>query len=110
MEIMSLKVENFRAQIDHGITLVGFFEPECHSCQEQLPIIEELAQELRHEASFFKVNIQQEKEITNEYGITSAPTFMLFKDGYQVETLAGVQSKEKLRQTILRYAAMGDTC
>ncbi|MCM3626175.1 thioredoxin family protein [Paenibacillus glycanilyticus] len=110
MDIISLTTENFRSQIDHGITLVEFVEPGCDSCREQLLITAELTHELRHEAAFFKVNIEQEKEIANEYGIISVPTIMLFKDGYQVETLIGIQSKEKLRQTILRYAAMGDTC
>jgi thioredoxin 1 len=35
---------------------------------------------------------------------------MLFKDGYQVETLVGQQSKEVLLQNINRYATMGDSC
>lgn len=110
MEIISLTKENFRGQIDHGITFVDFFDPECAASREQLLITEELAQELRHEATVVKVNIQQEKEISNEYGVISAPTLMLFKDGYQLETLVGLQSKEELRQIILRYATMGDTC
>lgn len=110
MEVVSLTKENYRGYIDSGITLVDFHEPGCDSCREQLAINEELAQELRHAATVVKVNIQQEREISNKYGVVSAPTLMLFKDGYQVETLAGLQSKEKLRQTILRYAAMGDTC
>ncbi|MBP3967331.1 thioredoxin family protein [Paenibacillus lignilyticus] len=110
MEVIFLTKENFREQIDYGITLVNFIEPACDSCREQLPIIKELAQELRHKATFVKVNIEQEKELSNEYGVISAPTLMLFKDGYQVETLVGLQRIEELRQVILRYTTMGDTC
>ncbi|AZN41725.1 thioredoxin family protein [Paenibacillus albus] len=110
MEVISLTKENFREQIDYGITLVSFFEPECDSCREQLSITEELAQELRHKATFVKVNIEQEADLSNEYGVKSAPTLLLFKDGFQVETLVGLQSKETLSQMILRYAAVGDTC
>lgn len=110
MEITSLTKENFRGQIDYGLTLVAFVEPECDSCREQLALTEELAQEMRHKATIVNVNIQEEKELSKEYGVRNTPTLILFKDGYQVETLVGVQSKEELRQTILRYAAIGDTC
>ncbi|MBM7569053.1 thioredoxin family protein [Paenibacillus sacheonensis] len=110
MEVISLTKENFQAQIDQGITLVDFFGLECESCQKQLPVDEELAEEIRHQATVVKVDIEQEIELAAEYGVMSTPTLMLFKDGYQVETMIGLQSKEKLRQTILRYAAMGETC
>ncbi|REE91712.1 thioredoxin 1 [Paenibacillus taihuensis] len=110
MEVISLTKDNFQDQIDVGLTFVEFFESECDACREQSAIAEELAEELRHIATVVKVNIRQEQEISNEYHVTSTPTIMLFKDGYQVETLVGLQSKDVSRQTVLRYAAMGDTC
>ena len=109
MKVFSLTSENFRDQIDHGITLVNF----CASgteCEEQLAITEELADEVRHKATVVKIDIEQETDLAMEYGVKKIPTFMLFKDGYQVETLIGPQSKEVLQQTILRHAMLGDTC
>ncbi|WP_435170594.1 thioredoxin family protein [Paenibacillus glycanilyticus] len=110
MKVFPLIKENFQVQIDHGITLVGFFKSECETCQQQLPILEELADEVKHQATLVQVDIEQEGELASTYGVTNTPTFMLFKDGYQVETLHGFQNKENLKQTILRYSAIGDTC
>ncbi|CAH1222437.1 Thioredoxin [Paenibacillus allorhizoplanae] len=110
MEIHSLIKATFRGQIDHGITLVDFYEPSSKSCHEQLLIDEKLAQEVRYQATVAKVDINQEKELAAEYGVTSVPTFLLFKDGYQVEIWVGQQSKEFLKQHIIRYATMGDSC
>ncbi|WP_258171240.1 co-chaperone YbbN [Paenibacillus sp. R14(2021)] len=110
MEIISLKHETFKGQINHGITLVDFYAPESKSCQEQLTIVEKLAHEVRHQAIIAKVDINQEKELAVEYGVLKAPTLMLFKDGYQVETMVGPQSKEVLLQHIISYATMGDSC
>ncbi|WP_090643022.1 thioredoxin family protein [Paenibacillus sp. UNC496MF] len=51
---------------DDGITLVYFYESDCDSCREQLPIAEELAQDLRYIARIVNVNLQQEKEISDK--------------------------------------------
>ncbi|MBP3963111.1 thioredoxin domain-containing protein [Paenibacillus lignilyticus] len=110
MEIHSLFIDTFRGQIDYGITLVDFYEPGNSSCQLQLSIDEELAQEVRYQAAVAKVDIHQEKELAAEYGVSSVPTIMLFKDGYKVETWVGQQSKEVLRQHIVSYATMSDSC
>nr|WP_240548543.1 thioredoxin domain-containing protein [Paenibacillus lignilyticus] len=110
IKVFSLIKENFQAQIDHGITLVSFLTSECETCQKQLPILEELADEVRHQATLVQVDIEQEGELASTYGVTNTPTLMLFKDGYQVETLIGFQNKENLKQAILRYSGMGDTC
>lgn len=107
---ISLVKETFKGQINHGITLVNFHTPGSGPSQEQLLITEKLAQEVRHQATVANVDIDQEKELATEYGVSSVPTLMLFKDGYQVETLIGQQSKETLLQTIDRYATMGDSC
>ncbi|NQX58175.1 thioredoxin family protein [Paenibacillus qinlingensis] len=110
MKILSLSKETFRGQIDHGITLVDFYDPSNKTCQEQLAIDEKLALDVRNKATITKVDIQQEKELAAEYGVSSVPTLMLFKDGYQVETWDGQQTKEVLEQPIINYATMGDSC
>ncbi|MBO7744448.1 thioredoxin [Paenibacillus sp. MWE-103] len=109
MKVVSLTSEHFREQIDHGITLVNFCKSGSE-CEQQLVITEELADEVKHQATIVKIDIEQETELAMEYGVKRVPTFMLFKNGYQVETLMGPQSKDVLRQTIIRHAVLGDTC
>ncbi|SFS64901.1 co-chaperone YbbN [Paenibacillus sp. BC26] len=110
MEVRSLFIDTFRGQIDQGITLVDFYEPDSDTCQMQLAIDKELAQEVRYQAAVAKVDINQEKELAAEYGVSNVPTIMLFKDGYKVETWVGQQSKEVLRNQIISYATMSDSC
>lgn len=107
---ISLAKETFKGQINHGITLVNFYTHGSGPSQEQLLITEEMAQGIRHQATVANVDMEQEKALAAEYGVSSVPTLMLFKDGYQVETLVGNQSKEFLLQLIDRYATMGDSC
>jgi thioredoxin 1 len=110
MDVISLTKDNFRGQIEHGVTLVDFYATWCGPCKMQLPIVEELAKEVKHEATIAKVDIDSESDIASEYDVKSIPTLMIFKDGYRLETFVGVQSKAFLKQKINEYTSMGDTC
>ncbi|MFC5449905.1 thioredoxin [Paenibacillus aestuarii] len=110
MDTLTLTKETFRSQVEHGVTLVDFYATWCGPCQSQLPIVEELAGEMKHSASVAKINIDEESEIASTYGVKSIPTLMIFKDGYVVETMVGLQSKSFLREKLDQYLSIGDTC
>ncbi|SFJ60220.1 thioredoxin 1 [Paenibacillus sp. UNC496MF] len=110
MEAISLIKSNFQEYIDQGVTLVEFWAPSCEHCKLQLPIIDELAEKFKHQAIIARVNVHIEKELEAEYGVTSTPTLIIFKDGYRVEKLEGFQSQDLLIQKIKLYTSIGDTC
>ena len=110
MDVVTLTKDSFRRQIEHGVTLVDFYATWCGPCKIQLPIVEELAKEVKHEATIAKVDIDSESDIASEYDVKSIPTLMIFKDGYRLETFVGVQSKTFLKQKIKEYTSIGDTC
>ncbi|NHN35444.1 thioredoxin family protein [Paenibacillus agricola] len=110
MEAISLIKSNFQDYIDQGVTLVEFWAPSCESCKLQMPIIDELAEKFKYQAVIARVNVDNEKELEAEYGVTNIPTLILFKDGYSVEKLVGLQSQDSLIQKIKIYTSIGDTC
>ncbi|WP_274648754.1 thioredoxin family protein [Paenibacillus humicola] len=110
MEATTLIKSNFQEYINQGVTLVEFWAPSCAHCKLQLPVIEELAEKFKHQAVIARVNVQIEKELEEEYGVTSLPTLILFKDGYRVEKLEGFQSQDSLIQKVQFYTSIGDTC
>lgn len=76
--------------------LVDFFAPWCGPCQVQGPIIDEVAEEIGDKAVVAKVNIDDNPELAEKYGVMSIPTLILFKDGQAAETMTGMQAKENL--------------
>lgn len=66
----------------------------------QLPIVEELSEELKGTATIAKVNVDEEPELASQFGVMSIPTLILFKDGQPVDKLVGLQSKESLKTKI----------
>ncbi|MEE1056038.1 MAG: thioredoxin [Acutalibacteraceae bacterium] len=85
-----------------GLALVDFWAVWCGPCQMQAPIIEELAKEL-DDVTVGKVNVDEQQELAVEYGISSIPTIILFKNGKVVDTLVGYQAKDSLINLIEKY-------
>lgn len=79
--------------------LVDFFAPWCGPCQMMLPIIEELAEEMK-EVKIGKLNVDESPEQAAKYGVMSIPTLKIFKGGEVVKEMMGVQSKESLKEAL----------
>ncbi|OIO48268.1 MAG: thioredoxin [Parcubacteria group bacterium CG_4_9_14_0_2_um_filter_41_8] len=96
---LTLTDQNFKDEIKQGITLVDFWAPWCGPCQQQGPIIEELAKEVEN-AKVGKLNVDNNQITAQEFGVMSIPTLIIFKDGNPIETLVGVHQKEDLKKKI----------
>ena len=82
--------------IANGVTLVDFWAEWCGPCRMQLPILEEVAEEIGEKATVGKINVDHELELAQRFGVQSIPTLILFKDGEIVDKMVGVQAKETL--------------
>ena len=91
---LNLNKDNFEQSIANGVALVDFWASWCGPCKMQLPIIEEFSGEMEGKATVGKVNVDEELELAQSFGIQSIPTLILFKDGKPVKKLVGLHSKE----------------
>ncbi|WP_256759216.1 thioredoxin [Cohnella sp. WQ 127256] len=92
--------DNFTENVAQGVSLLDFWAPWCGPCKMQLPIVEELSEELKGTATIAKVNVDEEPELASQFGVMSIPTLILFKDGQPVDKLVGLQSKDSLKAKI----------
>ena len=97
---LNLNKDNFEQSISNGVALVDFWAEWCGPCKMQLPIIEEFSSEMEGKATVGKVNVDEQLELAQSFGIQSIPTLILLKDGKPVKKLVGLHSKESLYEEV----------
>lgn len=83
-----------------GLALVDFWATWCGPCLMLAPTLEQIANEFDGRLQVFKVNIEENPSIANQYRIMNIPLVMLFKDGQMVDQLVGNQPKKKFVEMI----------
>jgi thioredoxin 1 len=76
--------------------LVDFWAEWCGPCHAVAPILDKIVAERSGELRLVKVNIDEEPDIAERYGIASIPTMVLFKDGEPAAAAIGAQPKGAL--------------
>jgi thioredoxin 1 len=99
---------NFEAEVltsDRPV-LVDFWAAWCGPCRAVSPTIEALAEQYGATVKVGKLNVDENPDTAQRFGISSIPTVLLFKDGEVVETLVGVRTREQYEAALNRYAAV----
>ena len=76
--------------------LVDFWAVWCGPCRMQGPIVDEIAKDFSGKVVVGKMNVDEQLNVPQQYGIMSIPTLMIFHKGQMVKQFIGVQSKETL--------------
>ena len=90
----------FKKAIQKGLVVVDFWAPWCAPCRMIAPVLEELQKELEGEVTILKLNVDENPETAQEYGITSIPTLLIFKDGEMLDRNVGAGTKEHYKNII----------
>lgn len=98
MSEIKLTKDNFEQEVmkSDKTVLVDFWASWCAPCMMLSPVIAEIAEEMNGSVAVGKVNVDEEQELSMQYGISSIPTLLVFRKGEIVNAAVGLRSKENI--------------
>jgi thioredoxin 1 len=97
--------DTFPDLVADGNVLVDFWGPNCAPCVALMPDVEQLAERFGPDLRLVKVNAPENRQVCRDLRVFGLPTYVLFRDGNEVERLTGDPTLEQIEaavQTMLR--------
>ena len=101
-DVMNIGDADFQKQVlesDQPV-LVDFWATWCAPCRAIAPAVEELASQYKGKLKVAKVNIDDNQDTPQQYGIRSIPTLLVFKGGKVVGQIVGAVPKGRIEDAI----------
>lgn len=96
MSVHEITGSNFQSEVlkEQKTVLIDFFADWCYPCKMMAPVVEEVAKD--ESIKVGKINIDENQELAEKYGVDSIPTIIVFKNGKEYKRSVGVTGKESL--------------
>lgn len=89
-----------------GPVVVDFWAPWCGYCRRLTPAVDRMAEEYGEEVRIVKLNIDEEPDLAEEYGIETIPALLLFRKGEVISSVVNPQSQDAIEDWLKENGAL----
>ncbi len=100
--------ETFKELTREGSVLVDFWGPRCQPCLQMMPTVEKLEEESAGAVKVVKVNASENRDVCRELRVFGLPTYVLLREGEEVERLSGEVSREDIEKAFVTLRNGGE--
>ena len=96
MAVITITKENYEEEVVKSPVpvLLDFWATWCGPCRMLSPIVDEIANEVEGKAKVGKINVDEQPDLAQQFGIMSIPTLVFMKNGEITAKEVGVRSKQ----------------
>jgi len=80
--------------------IVDFYSDSCIPCKQLAPVLGGIEDDYEDQLKVFKVNVNFDADLAEEYSVMASPTLLFFKEGREVERVRGLVKKQELETII----------
>lgn len=104
-DVLNISDADFKKEVLESQTpvLVDFWATWCAPCKAIAPAVDELATQLKGKLKVAKVNIDDNQDTPQQFGVRSIPTLLIFKGGRVVDQIVGAVPKAKLQAAVAKH-------
>ena len=102
MGLAAFTDKNFKSEVldSQMLVLVDFWAEWCAPCRMLAPVVENIAKDYNGKLKVGKLNVDDNSDTPQQYGIQGIPTVIFFKGGKAVNQIVGFQPEDKLKSVI----------
>ena len=98
---LNITDQNFEEIMAEGKPVVlDFWATWCGPCKQIAPYIEELAEEYKDTVNIGKCDVDENSDLTAQFGVRNIPTVLFIKNGEVVEKQVGATTKQALAEKL----------
>ncbi|MBQ8749814.1 MAG: thioredoxin [Clostridia bacterium] len=88
---------------DNSLVFVDFYATWCPPCKMLGPVLDDVNEEMGDKITMVKINVDENENISRQFGIINIPTMIIFKNGEPVGKMVGYRDYEQVVEEIEKY-------